>query len=361
MAPTESTTCTATYTLTQADVDAGVVDNTATVTGTDPNDTEVEATDTDSVSITAAPAITLDKQAGIPSGNNAGDTVDYTFLVENTGNVTLTGITVDDPLVGTVDCPVTTLAPAESTTCTATYTLTQADVDAGVVDNTATVTGTDPNDTEVEATDTDSVSITAAPAITLDKRAGAPSGSSVGDTIRYTFLVTNTGNVTLTGIVVDDPLVGTVDCPVTTLAPAESTTCTATYMLTQADVDAGMVDNTATVTGTDPHDTEVDASDTASVDITTAPSITLVKQAGVPSGSSVGDTVGYSFVVENTGNVTLTGIVVDDPLVGAVDCPVTTLAPTETTTCTATYTLTQADVDAGVVDNTATVDGHRPQ
>ena len=222
LAPTESTTCTATYTLTQADVDAGHVANTATVTGTDPNDTDVDASDSTDTPIPAGPSISLDKQAGTPTGNTAGDTVDYSFVVTNTGNVTLTGITVDDPLVGAVDCPVTTLAPTESTTCTATYTLTQADVDAGVVDNTATVTGTDPNDTEVEATDTDSVSITAAPAITLDKQASAPSGNTAGDTVDYSFVVENTGNVTLTGITVDDPLVGAVDCPVTTLAPAES-------------------------------------------------------------------------------------------------------------------------------------------
>ncbi len=360
LAPTESTTCTATYTLTQADVDAGVVDNTATVTGTDPNDTDVDATDTDSVPITAAPAISLDKQAAAPSGNTAGDTVDYTFVVENTGNVTLTDITVDDPLVGAVDCLVTTLAPTESTTCTATYTLTQADVDAGVVDNTATVTGTDPQDTDVDATDTESVDVPASPAISLDKQAAAPSGNTAGDTIDYTFLVTNTGNVTLTGITVDDPKVGTVDCPVTTLAPTESTTCTATYTLTQADVDAGVVDNTATVTGTDPNDTDVDATDTDSVPITAAPAISLDKQAAAPSGNTAGDTVDYTFVVENTGNVTLTDITVDDPLVGAVDCPVTTLAPTESTTCTATYTLTQTDVDAGHVANTATVTGTDP-
>ena len=71
------------------------------------------------------------------------------FLVTNTGNVTLTGVTVDDPLVGPVSCPVTTLAPGASTTCTATYTLTQADVDAGTVDNTATVTGTPPTGADV--------------------------------------------------------------------------------------------------------------------------------------------------------------------------------------------------------------------
>ena len=119
-------------------------------------------------------------------------------MVTNTGNVTLTGVVVDDPKVGTVTCPVTTLAPGASTTCTATYTLTQADVDAGVVDNTATATGTDPSGTDVTATDTTSTPIPPAPSIALDKTAGTPTGTTAGSTIDYTFLVTNTGNVTLT-------------------------------------------------------------------------------------------------------------------------------------------------------------------
>ena len=150
----------------------------------------------------------MDKTAGTPTGTTAGSTIDYTFLVTNTGNVTLTGVTVDDPKVGTVTCPVTTLAPAASTTCTATYTLTQVDVDAGHVANTATVTGTDPNGTDVTATDSTDTPIAAGPAITLDKVAGTPTGNAAGDTIDYTFIVTNTGNVTLTGVVVDDPKVG---------------------------------------------------------------------------------------------------------------------------------------------------------
>ena len=35
----------------------------------------------------------------------------------------------------------------------------------------------------------------------------------------------------------------------------------------------------------------------------------------------------------------------------------TTLAPTETATCTAVHTVTQADLDAGTVTNNATADG----
>ena len=81
------------------------------------------------------------KTAGAPSGNAAGDTIDYSFVVTNTGNVTLDPVSVDDPLVGAVSCPVSSLAPGASTTCSATYVLTQADVDAGSVTNTATATG----------------------------------------------------------------------------------------------------------------------------------------------------------------------------------------------------------------------------
>ncbi len=100
------------------------------------------ATDSTDTTITASPSMTFDKQAAAPSGTTAGSTLPYTFVVTNTGNVTLTSVAVSDPKVGTVSCPVTSLAPGAHTDCTATYTLTQADVDAGHVANTATVAAT---------------------------------------------------------------------------------------------------------------------------------------------------------------------------------------------------------------------------
>ncbi|MEZ5191692.1 MAG: hypothetical protein R2734_03685 [Nocardioides sp.] len=103
------------------------------------------ATDSTSTPIPPDPSIALDKQAGTPTGNAAGDTIDYTFVVTNTGNVTLDPVTVDDPKVGPVACPSGPLAPGDSVTCgPATYTLTQADVDAGHVANTATATAPTP-------------------------------------------------------------------------------------------------------------------------------------------------------------------------------------------------------------------------
>ncbi|MEZ5191694.1 MAG: hypothetical protein R2734_03695 [Nocardioides sp.] len=362
LAPGASTTCTATYTLTQADIDSGLVNNTATTSGTPPTGPAVTAIDSDTLVIPRTATLTLDKQAGTPSGTTAGSTIDYTFVVTNTGNTTLTNLSVSDPTVGAVSCPVSSLAPGATTTCTATYTLTQTDVDSGHVANTATATGTPPPGvTPPTATDSTDTPIPADPAITIDKQAGTPTGNTPGATIDYTFVVTNTGNVTLDPVTVDDPTVGPVSCPATSLAPGADMTCTVTYAITQADIDAGHVANTASVTGTDPNGTDVTAQDSTDTPIAPSPSLTLDKQAGTPTGNAAGDTIDYTFVVTNTGNVTLDPVTVDDPKVGPVTCPAGPLAPGDSVTCgPVTYTLTQVDVDAGHVANTATATGTDP-
>ena len=66
-----------------------------------------------------------------------GTPVTWTYLVTNTGNTALTGITVTDDQVGAVTCDQTTLAVADTMTCTATGTATQ-----GQYTNLGTVTTT---------------------------------------------------------------------------------------------------------------------------------------------------------------------------------------------------------------------------
>ncbi|MCI0155682.1 DUF11 domain-containing protein [Leifsonia shinshuensis] len=384
LTPGQSATGTATYALTQADVDAGSVVNTATATGTDPGGARVTDDDTATVGIAAAPAIGLVKTGVLAAGATgaAGDTVDYTFLATNTGTVTLTGVTIADPLPGLSALSFTwpaapgTLVPGQSVTATATYALTPADVAAGSVVNTAAATGADPGGAQVTGEDTATVEIAAAPAIGLVKTGALAAGATgaVGDTVDYTFTVTNTGTAALTGVTIADPLPGLSGLTFTwpgapgTLTPGQSATATATYVLTQADVDAGSVVNTATATGTDPGGVPVTGDDTVTVTVPQAPAISLVKTGGLAAGASgaVGDTVDYSFAATNTGNVTLTGVTITDPLPGLSALTFTwpgtpgTLTPGQSATATATYVLTQADVDAGSVVNTATATGTDP-
>ena len=121
---------------------------------------------------------------------------------------------------------------------------------------------------------------------------------------------------------------GPVSCPVTVFAPDESTTCTATYALTQADVDAGHVANTATVRvpavhSSNPTPTPVTATDSTDTPISAGPAITFGPAAGVPPGATAGSTIDYTFIVTDAGNVTLDPISVTDAKVGTVSCPVT--------------------------------------
>jgi len=389
LAPGQTTSCAGnSYTLLQADIDAGQVQNQATVSGTpptgpavtdlsDPTTAGAANNNKTIVTLTASPQIGLVKAAGAVADANssgvldAGDTITYTFIVSNTGNMTLHGIAVTDTKVSPISCPATTLLPGQSTTCTApAYSITQTDIDNGGVSNQATVNAltasnapvsdlSDPTIPGPGANAPTFTNLTPAPAIGVVKTAGAIVDANsdgkvdAGDTIAYSFTVTNTGNVKLTTIGVIDPMVPGISCPATTLAPTLSTICTAApYVLTQADIDAGKVTNQATASGTPPSGPAVtDLSDPTSPQpgndvktITTIPQqnvIGLVKvSGGVTDANSngvtdVGDTITYSFTAYNMGSTTLTNLVVTDPKLGAITCTITSLAPGANTTCAA--------------------------
>ena len=391
LAPGASTTCTATYTVTQADVDAasGTVVNTATASGTPPGGTPV----TTPPSSTTTPTdrrrgIALDKQVnpGADGVATLGETLQYSFVVTNTGTVTLSNLAIADEKVtsggSTITCPVTTLAPGASTTCTAPYTVTAADMNNATIQNTATANAAGPNGTPISSTpDTASVPTLRTSGITIDKTAALSTDTDTdgladaGDVITYSFLVTNTGTTNLTGVAVNDPRLSAagiaVTCPATTLGPAASTTCIASYTVTASDVAAGSVNNTATASGTPPtgvtppvsppDDTTVPTDDTAA--LTLEKTGTLQDLDGDGAGD-VGEVIFYSFAVTNAGALTLSNLRVTDSVLDAVDepvtCPQPTIAPGETVTCEGSYTITQADVDAGQVTNVAQAHGETP-
>ena len=213
----------------------------------------------------AAPALSLVKSARPAVVRAAGTLVTYTYLVTNTGNVTLHNVSVDETAftgTGTLS-PIrggaTTLAPGASTTFTATYRATQADVNAGKFDNTAVAAGTPPSGPAVDsrpamAEDTSP----ARPALHLAKKASPTVVRAAGALVTYTFTVTNTGNVTLHGIAIRDVAFSgtgrrpTISGGAAALAPRASTTFRATYRVTAADLKAGQITNTALASGRAP-------------------------------------------------------------------------------------------------------------
>ncbi len=97
-----------------------------------------------------------------------------------------------------------------------------------------------------------------------------------------------------------------------------------------------------------------------------APSLSLVKSADTQRATTVGQKVTYSFVVKNTGNITLKEIVVTDGefsgkgVLPAPSCPTDTLQPAASMTCTSVYTVVAADLTGKDLTNTATAAGKTP-
>ena len=86
--------------------------------------------------------------------------------------------------------------------------------------------------------------------------------------------------------------------------------------------------------------------------------LSIVKSVTPPAIAGAGESAAYSFLVTNNGGVPWTLSLTDGlPGLSAINCPVNPLPASSTTTCTATYTITAADVTAGTVSNSATVTG----
>ena len=322
-------------------------------------------------------------------------------------NVVLTDALTDDETYVSGDGPVVgDLEVDETWTYSASYTVTQADIDAGgnfdttdpadglndVIRNVASV-DTDQTDPEEDHADSP---VDQSPDLAIVKTVTAINGeptdttvNAAGDVISYSITVENTGNVTLTNVVLTDALTDdetyvSGDGPVVgDLKVDETWTYSASYTVTQADIDAGgnfdttdpadglndVIRNVASVDTdqTDPEEDHADSPVDQSPDLAIVKTVTAIN--GEPTDTTVnaaGDVISYSITVENTGNVTLTNVVLTDALTDdetyvSGDGPVVgDLEVDETWTYSASYTVTQADIDAG--GNFDTTDpARRPQ
>ncbi|WP_411145120.1 hypothetical protein [Streptomyces sp. x-80] len=313
----------------------------------------------------ALPQLNLVKQVPenppVPLPLTPGRQVPYQYVVTNSGNTTLTGVTVTDDHVTDITCPKTTLASGETMTCTGTYTVTDADGQAGSVTNTAVARGSSDGTEVTSPPDDVTLPVQRGPGVRLVKSADETREYRVGDQITYTYTVTNTGPQELTGLTVTDDHVDGITCASTTLAPAgqsdDSTTCTGTYTVTAADGRAGSVTNTAIARGESDGTPVESPPESVTLAVASELSLGLEKSVDNSHAYQVGDQVTYTYRVTNTGDQELTGIAVTDDRATDVTCEATTLAPGTTTTCTGTYTITQADAQHGNVTNIAVAHG----
>ncbi|MEP2486059.1 MAG: hypothetical protein ABJH64_13800, partial [Algoriphagus sp.] len=358
LAPESSKVIQTSYTITQADVDAGSVRNEATVSGISPKNEEVTDADDATVRAIRAGRISIDKTPSPRLYRNAGDEISYTISIENTGNVTLTNLVVTDPLTD-LELTLPTLSPGQSRSYVEVYAVTQEDVDRGFVLNTARVNATTPAERELNELDRAIVFAVRAGDISITKDAGVNTYDEVGDLIPYTLTVTNSGNVTLTGVTVTDPLVD-FEQVIPTLAVGQSQEFTFNYEINQDDLDNGEVPNTANVVATTPANRQVDDSDNALVTAVQSPDIKVEKVANPTTYSEVGEVISYTITVTNTGNVTLSGVNVIDAQT-ELNETITSLEPNTSESFITTHTITQEDLDEGSFVNEVLANGKSPE
>ena len=286
-------------------------------------------------------------------------------MVTNTGDDPLTDVLVTDDQGVAVSCPQTTLAPDASMTCTAPAGTAQPGQYENLANASATGTGGIVRDSDP------SHYFGAQPSIDIEKSTnGADADNApgplipVGDPVRWTYEITNTGNVALRWSASDDQGVA-LACPrLVFIFPGQTIICRG-----GARAQAGQYENTGTATGTTTTGTEVTDTDPshyfgARAELAIQKSTNGI-DADVGPGPQVpvGDPVTWTYTVTNPGNVAIADVAVDDDqagvnpaFVGGDDDSDGLLDPSETWTFEATGTAT-----AGQYENTGTATGTDPQ
>jgi uncharacterized repeat protein (TIGR01451 family) len=147
------------------------------------------------------------------------------------------------------------------------------------------------------------------PGLNVEK--SCPPAATVGDTITYDITVSNTGQDTLTNLVVNDPLLGgNLAGFGTSLAAGASVTKSFQYQL-GSNPDPLTNTVTATATGQSSNATVSDTAD-CTVDVL-FPDLAIEKTADQGSVSA-GDAIGYTITVTNEGDGVAEGVVMTDTL-----------------------------------------------
>ncbi|MBX3084484.1 MAG: DUF11 domain-containing protein [Anaerolineae bacterium] len=313
------------------------------------------------------PAISILKQVG-PSATGpwssylavaAGSPVYYLITVENTGNVPLSPIGVTDPTVNVTGCTWPDPLPVavnSNNNHIATCVVGPVTASGTTTTNTATATGKFGGTTVTD----NSQAIYATTGLTLAKVANPTTFTTAGQTINYTFTVTNSGAAILSGpVTINDPLITNAVCPsLTTVGnfdlffnPGEQIICTGSYVTTAGDVTANVVTNTATASAggaTSPSSSATVTGPLTTPTNTATSTATSTNTATATFTSTATSTATFTDTPTNTATATAT--FTDTPTSTATSTATFTDTPTNTATATATFT----DTPTSTATNTAT-------
>ena len=383
IAPGEFVDLTYTYTITETDLETGVINVAVAETpGGTTGEGQVEVNTGD-----RNPSIDVTKEVtNTPANGEAyvlGETIQYKVTVVNNGNVTLENVTVDDSLVDLQENTIASLAPGAKETFEYSYVVTEEDIKAGNVTNAVTAGGTGQGETEEpEEPKSEDEVVTPVepenPSVEVNKTVtNTPANGTayaLGEAIDYSVIVKNTGNVTLTNITVEDSLVELTDHVIDSLAPGETREFTYSYSVTEDDIQSGYVRNAATAdipdgpNGNDEIETPTEEAN---------PNLAVEKSIVNPKEEyRIGDRIAYEIVVRNTGNTTLSNVRVTDHLQGAAGqveftelagntldgnvVVIASMAPGEEVTLGCEYEVTREDTGNSISNIAAVVSDETP-
>jgi uncharacterized repeat protein (TIGR01451 family) len=346
MLPHQSMIFYATFT---APTNACSVSSTVTATGSD-NCTGNPVTTTASAGpcpLNTTPLLVITQNCPPTYQVSPGGGLYYSGTVSNAGNITITNVVVLNNLSGAT--PVltnATLAPGAVTNFNGNYI---APTNCSTT-SISTVTGRSICGVAVTNTVSSTCPISTAPAIVVT--ALCPTNPVVPNgSLTYSVMVTNTGNITLTNVVVfSDRSVPNTVLTLASLAPGASTNFPVGPYTVPANACA--VTTTFSVTGTDCNSTIATNNFTRTCTVITAPAI-AVTLACPATNAVTGGPITYTGTVTNSGNVTLNNVTVIDSQSGTV-LTVPSLAPHASANFTASFT---APTNACSVSSTVTASG----
>lgn len=206
--------------------------------------------------------LTVQTQNNVTTFNQAGEVINYQYVITNTGTQKL-----NEPVIVT-DTPRQVICPSlssvgnkdiyldqnETVTCTAAYSVTPADVTTGSITNVASAQVGNVISAQTGITLTRGSPVPS-PTLKLVKTASSQTYGAAGQTITYTFNITNTATTPLGPnppfTITDNKLGAPFPCgPADTiLAPNQTVSCSVTYTTTAADMGLANITNSATVSG----------------------------------------------------------------------------------------------------------------